>query len=375
MTNRLVVAGGGVLGTMHAVEALAAGWEVVQLEREDGPRGASVRNFGLVWVSGRAPGAELDLALRAREKWEAIAARYPGTGFRANGSLTVVRRPEELAVLEAVVARPDADRRGLRLLEPDEAMALNPALGGDGFSAGAAGPVLAALHCSADAAVEPRLVLGALRDGCLATGRYRWLGGREVTGVADHQVTDALGEVHRGDLVVLCPGAAHRGLAAEVLQGAPLRRVRLQMLQTVAHPATVTTSLADGDSLRYYPGFDVPARRQLPPQYPVAAAWAAQLLAVQRADGGLTIGDTHAYDEPFPFDVDQAPYDHLLSVAAGLLADPVPAVVRRWAGVYSQCTGDDLYFRADVAEGVQVVTGPGGRGMTLSPAIAEETFR
>ena len=32
---------------------------------------------------------------------------------------------------------------------------------------------------------------------------------------------------------------------------------------------------------------------------------------VQRLDGGLTIGDTHAYDEPFEFDLDEDAYHHL----------------------------------------------------------------
>ena len=36
-----------------------------------------------------------------------------------------------------------------------------------------------------------------------------------------------------------------------------------------------------------------------------------QLLLVQRAGGGLTIGDTHDYDEPFDFAVDESPYDEL----------------------------------------------------------------
>ena len=36
--------------------------------------------------------------------------------------------------------------------------------------------------------------------------------------------------------------------------------------------------------------------------------------------------------------------------------------------------GPDLYFRALVAPGVVLITGPGGRGMTLAPAIAEQTF-
>ena len=40
-----------------------------------------------------------------------------------------------------------------------------------------------------------------------------------------------------------------------------------------------------------------------------------QLLCVQRLHGGLTIGDTHEYDEPFAFDVDEAPYAYLTDVS------------------------------------------------------------
>jgi glycine/D-amino acid oxidase-like deaminating enzyme len=57
-----------------------------------------------------------------------------------------------------------------------------------------------------------------------------------------------------------------------------------------------------------------------------------------------------------------------------LLGTPLPPVQRRWAGVYSQVTGDELYYRSPIEPGVVLVTGPGGRGMTCSPAIAEETF-
>jgi glycine/D-amino acid oxidase-like deaminating enzyme len=49
---RVVVVGGGVLGTMHAWQALVRGHVVTQIEREADARGASVRNFGLIWVSG-----------------------------------------------------------------------------------------------------------------------------------------------------------------------------------------------------------------------------------------------------------------------------------------------------------------------------------
>jgi glycine/D-amino acid oxidase-like deaminating enzyme len=137
--------------------------------------------------------------------------------------------------------------------------------------------------------------------------------------------------------------------------------------------------VADGDSLRYYPAYELPGRRRLPPQSPAAERARAQLLLVQRADGGLTIGDTHEYEEPFAFDVDSDAYDHLLGRAAALLGAPVPRVQRRWAGVYSEVTqpaaGHALYHRSEPEPGVVLVTGPGGRGMTCAPAIAEETFR
>jgi FAD dependent oxidoreductase TIGR03364 len=367
--NSVVVVGGGVLGLMHAVEARRRGYDVVHLEREAGTRGASVRNFGLIWVSGRAQGAELELALRARERWAEIAAEAEGTGFRAHPSLTLAASDAELALLRQAAELPDAARRGFELLDPAAVREVNPALGGE-FAGGLLGGL--------DAIVEPRLVPEAIRRHLLAGPGYRWLPGREATEVRAGGVRDHTGEWHGGDLVVLCTGANHTGIAGPHLAGyavPPVRRVRLQMLQTEPFGRQLTTSVADGDSLRYYPAYDLPGRLGLPAQDQVAAAAAAQLLLVQRLDGSLTIGDTHSYDEPFPFDVDELPYDHLLGQAARLLGCEPPRVRLRWAGVYSQVTGTELYHRSQVTDGVVLVTGPGGRGMTCSPAIAEETFQ
>jgi FAD dependent oxidoreductase TIGR03364 len=367
--ERVVIVGGGILGVMHGLQARQRGMSVVHLERERAARGASVRNFGLIWVSGRAPGPELALAQRARTLWEEIGAAVPAAGFRPHGSLTLAASDAELSLLREAAALPDAGERGFELLDEAAARAANPALRGE---------FAGALLCRRDAIVEPRLASAALRDYLSHAGPdYRWLAGREVVEVTPHAVRDHTGEWHRGDLVVLCTGAAHTGIAGPHLAGyetPPVRRVRLQMLQTAPFPRTLTTAVADGDSLRYYPAFDLPGRVHLPPQVPAAAATAAQLLLVQRLDGSLTIGDTHEYEEPFAFDVDEAAYDHLRGRATQLLGTELPPTRRRWAGVYSQVTTGELYHRAEVAPGVVLVTGPGGRGMTCSPAIAEETF-
>ncbi len=371
--ERVVIVGGGVLGLMHAVQARRRGLAVVHLEREADARGASVRNFGLIWVSGRAPGPELALALRARELWEELAAAVPEAGFRPHGSLTLAADDAELALLQEAAARPDATERGYELLDPPAVRELSPALRGS---------FAGALLCRRDAIVEPRLVPAAVRRHLLAgggpgTGDYDWLPGREAVELAPHAVRDHTGQWHRGDLVVLATGAAHTGIAGPHLAGyhrPPVRRVRLQMLQTRPFAGRLTTSVADGDSLRYYPAYELPGRDRLPPQAPAAAAARAQLLLVQRLDGSLTIGDTHSYDEPFAFDVDEAAYDHLRGRAERLLGTVLPPTQRRWAGVYSQVTTSELYHRSRVAPGVVLVTGPGGRGMTCSPAIAQDSF-
>ncbi|MGW3543224.1 TIGR03364 family FAD-dependent oxidoreductase [Nocardia niigatensis] len=364
---RLVIIGGGILGTAHALAAIRRGHDVIHLEREVEARGATVRNFGLVWVSGRSAN-ELELTLRSRQLWEEIGGKVPGVGFRPAGSITLVRSENELAVAEAAMAGPSAAERGFELLDVDQVRTLNPAL---------RGKFLAGLHCTADAAVESRQALPALRRYLEATDRYAFFAGTEARAVTGTTVIDDRGRRHEGDLVLACPGAAHSGLTRELVGDLPVRRVRLQMMQTAPLGEPLTTAIADGDSFRYYPAFAGPELDRLnreEAQPFTAAQHKMQLLAVQRLHGGLTIGDTHEYDEPFAFDVDEAPYEHLTGVMEELLGRKLPPIVRRWAGVYSQSIDPGaIVTRAQAADGVWVVTGPGGRGMTLGPALGEET--
>ena len=125
--EKIAIVGGGVIGTMHALLAVEAGYQVAHIEKDPTPLSASVRNFGLIWVSGRKAGAELELALRARTLWEEIS-KTADIGFRANGSLTIAANEQEMSVMQKAADLEDFDARGFNILDPVEIKNFEPGL-------------------------------------------------------------------------------------------------------------------------------------------------------------------------------------------------------------------------------------------------------
>lgn len=370
MSVKIIIVGGGVIGTTHAHEALKAGHTVVQLERDHDARSASVRNFGLIWVSGRKSGVELQTGIRARQLWEEIHREIPTMLFRPNGSLTLAVNEAELRVMEESIRKEDAKDRKWELLSRADTQKINPALRGE---------YLASLWCPLDAAVEPGSILHSIREHLLLNENYMWRNNCEVVDVrSDGGKVSAVtknGEVFEGDYLIHCPGADHSTIFKEQFDSAPIRKVRLQMMSTDVFDEVITTSIADGDSMRYYPGYEVAALDLLPPQDLIASKNHMQLLLVQRADGTLTIGDTHEYVEPFEFKLKEEPYTYLHDVASRLIGRRIPPIINRWDGVYSQRIDGAVCDRRQISNNIVSITGPGGRGNTLAPAIAEETIK
>ena len=85
-------------------------------------------------------------------------------------------------------------------------------------------------------------------------------------------LVDAAGTRWEGDLAVVATGAAFDHLPGSEGVASKLRRVRLQMFETAPFAARLTTSLADADSLRYYPAYEVAPLDDLGAQNAVAAA-------------------------------------------------------------------------------------------------------
>jgi FAD dependent oxidoreductase TIGR03364 len=358
---RLVVVGGGIIGTALALEAVGRGCYVVQLERDDVPHGASVRNFGMIWVSGRAAGPELDLALRGRARWQELSDRVPGGLVRPAGSLIVATEPAELQLIEAAAARDDAGW-DWTVLDTRAARKREPALSSS---------VLGALHCPHDALVEPETVLTHLRELAAEAGRYTFQPGRAVVEARSGAVLDHTGSTHRADAVVLATGASLELLGGTEKETVSVRR--LQMLEVSGGTPTPAHMLADGNALRYYPAFDLPERALLPLADPEVGRYGCQLLLAPRRTGTMTIGDTHVDEPPVDFASSEEADEYILASAERVLAGGVGAVLRRWQGRYLRRTGGaEPYLCSWVNDGVLAVTAVGGMGMTAAPAIAAD---
>lgn len=365
---RVLVVGGGIVGTAHAYEAIARGFDVHQFEAAPESREASVRSLGILGFSGAAPGLDLDLSVRAREMWATILQdpdRGPGGTdlFRPIGSCVMAADQAEFATLEKLAAQPDAAERGWVLLPRASAEAAHPAL---------AGRYAGVLRSDIDAVIEPAAALRAMRSWMESSGRYTLHAGTEIREIESDGVVDHLDKVTRGDLVVVCPGASFRLAESVLTQPNALQAVRIQAVQTAGTTPPLDTSLIDLTSLLTHgvEGTNSPYRDVEPGE----SGLAVRVKCAPRRSGGLLVGEVQDADDPASFDLMERPMAEVLERLGQIFGSPPPEVTRRWSGVVHDSTDARLWYRDNLEQSVVVVAGTDERGVTLAPAIARDTF-
>ncbi len=362
----MAVVGAGIVGLSCALAAARRGLKVVVIERSDRAQGASVRNFGLITVTGQERVGIWPRARRSREVWQEVAAQA-GIPIVNQGLWLAARRPESATLLEAFLRSDMAE--GCRLLTPSEALQRCPTLRTSGLQS-----VLLSPH---ELRVESRDAIAIMADWLARSHgvTFRWE--TSVHSVEPPRLETSRGPVLAGAAVV-CPGDDFVTLFPEQLAAAGVSRCTLQMLRLespgFALPGTVMSDL----SLLRYGGFaGLPEsgalRRRLDLEQPEYLRHGIHLIVAQSQDGSLVVGDSHHYDpatEPF---ADERVYELILDEYRAVTGREPPAVRARWTGSYAAADGRAVLIEAPSPRSRLVVV-TSGIGASTGFAIGEEVI-
>ena len=155
--TEIVIVGAGIMGLAMAYAQARRGRKVLILEQNPQARGATVRNFGMVWPVGQAAKAPLYRALQSRAIWAGLAGQA-GFWKAETGSLHLAYHQDELDVLEEFVSDADAKGYSVQMLNPSETLAKSPAVKADGLKG--------AMWSATEMLVDPREVPPSSAAGC-----------------------------------------------------------------------------------------------------------------------------------------------------------------------------------------------------------------
>jgi D-hydroxyproline dehydrogenase subunit beta len=361
----LAVIGAGILGLAHAVAAIRLGLKVVVIERDAQANGASIRNFGLVVVSGEERGTVWRRAMRSRDVWLELAGPA-GIDVTHRGMTVAARRPEALALVDAFLKTEMG--QGCELLSPAGLAKCQPQLDPRRFAGGLWSPH--ELRVESMQAI-PRLA------AWLAT--HHGVEFRRETAV--QAIDPPLIETSRGPIragkVIACPGDDLATLFPERIAAYNVTRCKLHMMRLADPGFRLRAAVISDLSLTRYAGFAAlpeaaALRRRLEAEEKPALDNGVHLIVVQNADGSLIVGDSHHYastPDPFaPDDVDKIILGEYRNVFTG--ADP--KVIIRWTGTYA--SADQSMFADAPGPDIRLVVVTGGNGASTAFAIAEEVI-
>ena len=373
MTWDVIVVGGGVLGTFHALFAAQQGWKTLLIERTDTARGASVRNFGMVIGGAMEPGVWRQRALSSSAIYRDLAARVPFP-FVRSGIQYVGSTDAEVQVLEEFAGLAPSLGYRCRLQHTGEACGANPIL--------KQAYCKAALFFPDDFTVDSRSLFKVLHAwivehlGCSLLTNTEVIAVRRAGDLCEIQTSE--GQTFRSRSAIVCSGDTMRSLFPVLFKAQALISCKLQMMRTVRQPRlTMPAALALGLSLRRYGAFKLaPSFGRLVQERvePFLEENGIHVLLTQNPAGEVIIGDSHQsvqagreHDEQLDMRIDDA----ILAYARRAVDLPTWHIASRWFGTYAVCPGDQ--YLHEVVDGlIHVVNGIGGKGMTCGPGLARE---
>ena len=359
----LAVVGAGIVGLAHALAAARAGLKVIVIERDPRADRASIRNFGLITVTGQQRGEMWRLARRSRDVWAEVAPRA-GVEIEHRGLLVTLRRPEAMVIAHAFLATEMGE--DCALLTPLDLYERFPEI--------AAPDALGALWSPHELRVDSPKALPRLTAWLAGEHGVRFRFGEAATRVCPPFIETSRSTV-AADRAVVCPGDDFASLFPERLEAFGLRRCRLSMLRLASPGFRWPVGLMSDLGLARYRGYadlpeSGPLARRLIGEQPEHLAHGVHLIAVGGSDGSLVVGDSHHYaDLPPPFA--QARTEALILEefhrATGIAPPPV---LERWTGTYA-VAADHAFLVEAPSAAVRLVVITTGAGASVAFALAE----
>lgn len=369
-----IVVGAGVIGLAHAFALARRGRKVLVIERHARALGASVRNFGMIWPIGQTLGTNMNLALDSRQIWAGLLERS-GIWHHQGGSLHVAHHDDEAQVLREFHELATQAGYELELLDARATTACSRAVNPEGLRL--------SLYSRHEISVDPREVIAKLPGYLRAHYGVRFEYGQMVRSIDGQKVKTSAGQ-WSARRVWLCTGDETQILYPEILTRQGMFPCKLQMLRTAAQTGDwkIGPHLAGGLTLRHYTSFAAcptlaELKARVAREMPLMDHFGIHVMASQNGRGELTIGDSHEYnppEEPFgtvsPFNTRQID-DLIMSYLKTIMVAPDLEIAERWFGVYLKHPGK-LWFEAAAEPHVEILTGIGGNGMTLSMGVSEQ---
>jgi FAD dependent oxidoreductase TIGR03364 len=365
-----VVIGAGIVGLAAARALSIKGYAVKVFDRNQQAIGASIRNFGMIWPIGQPAGNLYNRAIRTRDVWKGIAAETK-MWCGESGSLHVAYSEEECQVLQELQDAFLLEGRAVRLIEATALKSLYPHIQETNLLGG--------LFSSEEILIDPQEAIPTVTRYLNERYNVQFFWNKCVSYIADQTVYIGNEEEHEADLVFVCSGADFETLYPETFATLPITKCKLQMLRTVAQAPTnvLQTAICGGLSLLHYQSFKVAPslaslQKKMAHERKEYLSLGIHVMAAQNGKGEITIGDSHEYGLQLdPFDkahINKLIMDYLHSFLK--LKDT--SIAETWHGIYPKLTNGETEIFISPEEGVFILNGLGGAGMTLSFGLAEE---
>ncbi|WP_293787150.1 TIGR03364 family FAD-dependent oxidoreductase [uncultured Pedobacter sp.] len=370
MNKSAIVIGAGIVGLATARALSLRGFKVSVFERNERAVGASIRNFGMVWPIGQPKGQRFDRAMLSRSIWKQICTEA-GIWHDEVGSLHIACSDDELEVMNGYVAL-NSHYRECSLLSPEETLKKSPAVNSENLKG--------ALWSPNEMIVEARVAIGKLAEYLSDKFNVTFHWNTAISSVAGGKVASGK-QTWEADEVFICSGAEFETLYPELFRSQAITKCKLQMMRIEAQADNrrIGPALCGSLSMIHYPGFHaVPALKNLRNRYENEYAeylkWGIHVMAAQNHTGEITIGDSHEYGLVHdPFDKDFI--NHLiLQYLKTFSSFKQHKVVQTWHGIYPKMTNGETELILTAENGVTIINGLGGNGMTLSFGLCEQVI-